>query len=71
MLRKRLSHHKTDWRQQAGEGAMGDKFVAAPHGIAYARCSETGSSQLISVSSAAVAAAAELRSMGLKRPFRV
>ena len=59
MLRKRLSHHKTEFHKQEGEGAMGDKCVAAPHGIAYARCSETGSSQLISVSSAAVAVAAQ------------
>ena len=39
---------------------MGDKSDAAPHRIVHARCGETGSSQLISVSSAAVAAAAEL-----------
>lgn len=37
-----------------------------PHGIVNARCGDTGSSQLISVSTAAVAVAAQLRSMGVK-----
>lgn len=69
MLRKRLSHHKTKFHKQAGEGALGDKSDAAPHRIVHARCGKTGSSRLISVSSAAVAAAAELRSMGVKGPF--